>query len=95
MISFFRKKQAEYGKSMDFEGNINHIKFDLRSIMTVVPENHIKPLINFYLKNSDKKTLRDFTQKYDEYYSSLIDYAENRRAVQALKRKTLERVNEQ
>lgn len=95
MIAFFRQRQKEYTSKMDFEGNITYMKFDLRDILSVIPSGHIKPLINFYLKNSDKRTLRDFTQNYHEYYKSLVDYAEERRRILHLKKQTLERVNEQ
>lgn len=95
VITFFRQKQKEYTSKMDFDGNITYMKFDLRDILTVIPPDHVKPLIKFYLKNSDKKTLRDFTQHYHEYYKSLVDYAEERRRILHLKKQTLERVNEQ
>ena len=95
VIAYFRKKREAYTTKMDFDGNITYMKFDLRDILSVIPHDHIKPLINFYLKNSDKKTLRDFTQNYHEYYKSLIEYAQERRRILSLKKQTMERVNEQ
>lgn len=95
VIAYFRKRQANYTSKRDFDGNITYMKFDLRDILSVIPEAHVKPLINFYLKNSDKRTLKDFTQNYHEYYKSLVDYAEDRRRILHLKKQTMERVNEQ
>lgn len=95
VMVYFTEKRKEYTTKMDFDGNITYIKFDLRDILSVIPEEHIRPLINFYLKNSDRKTLKDFTQHYHEYYKSLIDYAEQRKKIHNLKKKTMERVNEQ
>lgn len=95
VITYFRSKQSQYISSMDYDGNITYMKFDLRDIISVIPEKHIKPLINFYLKNSDKKTLKDFTQNYHEYYKSLVEYAKDRRRILNLKKQTMERVNEQ
>lgn len=80
---------------MDFEGNISFMKFDMRDIIGVIPDDHIKPLINFYLKNSDRKTLKDFTQNYHHYYESLVRYAKERKRIHSLKKQTMERVNEQ
>lgn len=95
VIAFFRQKQAAYSNKMDFDGNITYLKFDMRDIINVIPDEHIKPLINFYLKNSDRKTLKDFTQNYHEYYKSLINYAEDRKHRMAVARQTMERVSEQ
>ena len=95
VIAYFRTKQKEYTSRLDFEGNITYLKFDMRDILSIVPENHIKPLIKFYLKNSSKKTLKDFTQNYHEYYQSLIEYARDRKVIHSLKKKTMERINEQ
>lgn len=95
VMAYFTTKRKEYTTKMDFDGNITYLKFDLRDILTVVPENHIKPLINFYLKNSDRKTLKDFTQHYHDYYRALVEYAEERRRIHSLKKQTMERVNEQ
>lgn len=95
VIAFFRKRQKEYTSKMDFDGNITYMKFDLRDILDVIPQAHVKPLINFYLKNSDAKTLKDFTQHYHEYYKSLVEYAKDRRKIYVLKKKTMERINEQ
>lgn len=95
VIAFFRKRQKEYTSKMDFDGNITYMKFDMRDILSVIPHDHVKPLINFYLKNSDSKTLKDFTQHYHEYYESLVTYAKDRRRILNLKKQTMERVNEQ
>lgn len=95
IIAYFRQRQVNYTSKRDFDGNITYMKFDLRDILSVIPQSHVKPLINFYLKNSDKKTLRDFTQTYHEYYKSLVNYAEERRRILNLKKQTMERVNEQ
>lgn len=95
IIAFFRQKQAKYSDKMDFDGNITYLKFDMRDIINIIPPNHIKPLINFYLKNSSRKTLKDFTQTYDEYYKALINYAEDRKHRMAVARQTMERVSEQ
>ena len=95
VITFFRRKQSEYSSKMDFEGNITYLKFDMRDIISVIPSDHIKPLINFYLKNSDKRTLKDFIQHYHEYYEALINYATDRKHRMAIARQTMERVSEQ
>lgn len=95
VIAFFRKKQSEYSSKMDFDGSITYLKFDMRDIIGVIPEEHMKPLINFYLKNSDRRTLKDFTQHYHEYYEALINYAKDRKHRMAVARQTMERVSEQ
>lgn len=93
MLALFKKYQKE--KGVTERGNVLQQKWNMRDIMMDISAPEVKKLIRFYMDIDEEKTIDRFFQKYDEYYTTMIDTIAERRRSRAAVRRTMESIREQ
>jgi len=85
---YFRRLQKdEYG----FEDNCNIVqaKWDMRAVMEDIDDDDmLKKLIQFFLLLSDDKSFKEFFNKYDQYYETMLETIRDRQNRKYLREKT-------
>lgn len=93
MLTLFKKYQKE--KGVVERGNVLQQKWNMRDIMMDISVPEVKKLIRFYMDVDEEKTIDRFFQKYDEYYTVMLDTIAERRRSRAAVKRTMESIREQ
>ena len=93
MLTLFKKHQKE--KGVVERGNVLQQKWNMRDIMMDISVPEVKKLIRFYMDVDEEKTIDRFFQKYDEYYTVMLDTIAERRRSRAAVKRTMESIREQ
>lgn len=93
MLTLFKKYQKE--KGVTERGNVLQQKWNMRDILMDIPEPELKKLIRFYMDIDEEKSIDRFFQKYDDYYTTMLDTIAERRRSRAAVRRTMESIREQ
>jgi hypothetical protein len=88
---YFRQLQRD---EYNYEDNCNIVqaKWDMRAVMEDIDDDKmLKKLIQFFLKLSDDKSFKEFFQRYDQYYETMLETISDRRRRRAIREETLKR----
>lgn len=88
-VEYFTKLQKQEYNYIE-TGNVVQAKWDMRVVMEQINDDHVlKKLIQYFLLLSDDKSLKEFFNKYNDYYESMLNVMEDRAARKALREKTV------
>lgn len=86
--NYFLEKQREHGYIE--KGNVVQAKWDMRAVLEQIDDDKmVKKLIQYFLLLSDDKSFKEFFNKYNDYYESMLQTIEDRAKRRYLREQTV------
>lgn len=89
VTAYFKNMQKKYGVE-DISNRLRN-QWDMQTVIEDIDnDKHMKQLIQFYFLFSEDRTFKDFFNKYNEYYESMLRVKADRVRRAALRKQTVE-----